>query len=38
MSLSFGGFLIPLVIWQLEIDGYDLAKPLTFAKKFSFAK
>ncbi len=38
MGSSFCGFLIPLIIWRLGIGGYNLAKPPTFAKKFSFAK
>ena len=38
MGLSFFGFLIPLIEGRLGINEYNLAKPRTFAKRFSFAK
>ena len=38
MNLSYCVFLIPLITWRLGVNEYDLAKPRTFAKKFSFTK
>ncbi len=38
MYPAFSCFLISLIIWQLGIDGYFLAKPRTFVKKYSLYK
>lgn len=38
MGSSFLRFGIGLIAWRLGNDGYNLAKPRTFAKKYGFAK
>ena len=38
MNPFIWAFMIPLITWRLGMEVHNLAKPPTFAKKFSFAK